>query len=79
MKKKKKLYFSIFVGFVNGLVQEYTIDNDKNTLSFQRQWTVHTSTVTGLIYSSEMKQIYSCSKDKTIVWHCSDTSIKLGN
>lgn len=61
------------------MVQEYNIGEDKNVLTFQRQWTVHTSTVTGLIYSNVMNQIYSCSKDKLLVWHCSETSIKLGN
>lgn len=49
-----------------------------NVLTHRRSFSVHASSVTGLIFSSVMHQIYSCSKDKSFVWHCSESGSKLG-
>uniref|UniRef100_A0A183EDF1 WD_REPEATS_REGION domain-containing protein n=1 Tax=Gongylonema pulchrum TaxID=637853 RepID=A0A183EDF1_9BILA len=48
-----------------------------NSLSEQRHWPAHISAVTSVFYSTEAEMIFSCSKDKTAVWHCSETSVKI--
>ncbi|VDN26544.1 unnamed protein product [Gongylonema pulchrum] len=50
-----------------------------NSLSEQRHWPAHISAVTSVFYSTEAEMIFSCSKDKTAVWHCSETSVKIGS
>lgn len=76
--KKILVLFRLFLGLVNGTVYEYAVAEDKNSLSEQRHWTAHTSIVTSVLYSSEAELIFSCSKDKTAIWHCSETSVKMG-
>uniref|UniRef100_A0A0R3RI87 FYVE-type domain-containing protein n=1 Tax=Elaeophora elaphi TaxID=1147741 RepID=A0A0R3RI87_9BILA len=69
----------LFVGLINGSVYEYKIAEDMNSLSEQRHWMTHLSMVTAVLYSPEAELIFSCSKDKTTVWHCSETSVKMGS
>ncbi|MCP9263840.1 WD repeat and FYVE domain-containing protein 2 [Dirofilaria immitis] len=68
----------LFIGLINGSVYEYKIAEDMNSLSEQRHWLAHLSLVTAVLYSQEAELIFSCSKDKTTVWHCSETSVKMG-
>jgi len=70
---------SIFVGMVNGVVYEYTIESDFNSISFKRQWIPHTGPVTGLYFSGQHQQMVSCSKDKTILWFNTDTTRRIGS
>lgn len=72
------LSYSLFIGLINGSVYEYRIAEDMNSLSEQRHWMAHLNTVTAVLYSAEAELIFSCSKDKTTVWHCSETSVKMG-
>uniref|UniRef100_A0A8R1U2L6 FYVE-type domain-containing protein n=1 Tax=Onchocerca volvulus TaxID=6282 RepID=A0A8R1U2L6_ONCVO len=65
----------LFVGLINGSVYEYKVAEDMNSLSEQRHWMAHLSLVTSVLYSPEAELIFSCSKDKTTVWHCSETSL----
>ncbi|VDN04595.1 unnamed protein product [Thelazia callipaeda] len=69
----------LFVGLINGSVYEYKIADDMNSLSEQRHWMAHLSIVTAVLYSLGTALIFSCSKDKTVVWHCSETSVKMGS
>ncbi|KAI1702127.1 FYVE zinc finger domain-containing protein [Ditylenchus destructor] len=72
-------HLCVYVGLVNGMVLEYSMEADLNSLSVKRQWNVHTGVVTGLVYSPVLRQVFSCSKDKTLVWHSSETAQKLGS
>lgn len=79
-----KLFFDeaqnlVLVGLVNGLLYEYCIEPDFNSLSFKRQWPSHTTIVTGIAFSQKFSCIVSCSKDKTVVWHCTETTRKIGS
>uniref|UniRef100_A0A914MRL8 FYVE-type domain-containing protein n=2 Tax=Meloidogyne TaxID=189290 RepID=A0A914MRL8_MELIC len=79
-----KLYFVeaknlIFVGLVNGLVHEYSVENDFNSISFKRVWPSHTSSVTGIALSNKLAFIVSCSRDKTVVWHSTTSTNKIGS
>uniref|UniRef100_A0A915CUG9 FYVE-type domain-containing protein n=1 Tax=Ditylenchus dipsaci TaxID=166011 RepID=A0A915CUG9_9BILA len=69
----------VLVGLVNGIVIEYALGADMNSLSVKRQWTAHTGVVTGLVFSDIMHQIFSCGKDKVLVWHSSETAQKIGS
>uniref|UniRef100_A0AC34F2P7 FYVE-type domain-containing protein n=1 Tax=Panagrolaimus sp. ES5 TaxID=591445 RepID=A0AC34F2P7_9BILA len=68
---------SLLVGMVNGTVYEYTIAADFNSIQQKRHWEAHTMGVTGVVSSNSARMIFSCSKDKTVVWHCADTSVKI--
>uniref|UniRef100_A0AC35GKB2 FYVE-type domain-containing protein n=1 Tax=Panagrolaimus sp. PS1159 TaxID=55785 RepID=A0AC35GKB2_9BILA len=70
---------SLLVGMINGTVYEYTIAADFNSIQQKRHWEAHTMGVTGVVSSNSARMIFSCSKDKTIVWHCADTSVKIGS
>uniref|UniRef100_A0A1I8AAP6 FYVE-type domain-containing protein n=1 Tax=Steinernema glaseri TaxID=37863 RepID=A0A1I8AAP6_9BILA len=69
----------IFVGFVNGRVVEYALGDDCNSVTEKRGWSVHTNNVTGLVYASESDVVISCSRDKSVLAHCSATSAKVGS
>ncbi|KAL3102019.1 hypothetical protein niasHS_003428 [Heterodera schachtii] len=70
---------TIFVGFANGQIHEYSIENDFNSISFKRQWNSHTNSISGLGFSERLEQMVSCSKDKTVVWHCTSTTRKIAS
>lgn len=70
--------FSLLVGLVNGVVYEYEVAEDMNSMTKKRQWSAHTSSITGLFISSAAKMVFSCSKDKSVVWHCIETGYKIG-
>lgn len=61
-------YNSVFVGLTNGVIYEYSIETDFNSISFKRQFTPHTGPISGLAFSGQYQQLISCSKDKTVVW-----------
>ncbi|KAK0394216.1 hypothetical protein QR680_000626 [Steinernema hermaphroditum] len=69
----------VFVGFVNGRVVEYALGDDFNSATEKRGWSVHTNIVTGVIYASESDVVISCSRDKSVLAHCSATSAKVGS
>lgn len=72
-------HLRIFVGLVTGVIMEYQCQQDLNSISLKRQWTAHAGSITGLIYSGLIQQIFSCGKDRNLIWHCSDTTNKIGN
>uniref|UniRef100_A0A7E4ZUI4 FYVE-type domain-containing protein n=1 Tax=Panagrellus redivivus TaxID=6233 RepID=A0A7E4ZUI4_PANRE len=69
----------IIVGMVNGAVYEFVVSPDLNSLQQKRSWHAHTLQVTGVLMSHSAELIFSCSKDKTIVWHCANTGTKIGS
>jgi WD40 repeat protein len=69
----------LFIGLVNGSVYEYKVAEDMNSLSQERHWSAHGNAVTSVVYCETINTVFSCSKDKTIVWHCTDTGCKIGS
>jgi len=69
----------LLVGMVNGSIYEYQVSADMNSVQQKRHWGAHTMPVTGILMSNSARMIFSCSKDKTIVWHCADTGAKIGS
>ncbi|EPB73893.1 FYVE zinc finger [Ancylostoma ceylanicum] len=79
------LYYSeetsrLFVGLLNGHVYEYHVADDYNSMSDPeaRRWTIHAGPISGLGIALNAELVFSCSKDKSVVWHCSETGIKRG-
>jgi len=69
----------LLVGLVNGAVYDFEVSEDMNSMTKKRQWNAHTSSITGLFISNSAQMVFSCSKDKSIVWHCSETGYKVGS
>lgn len=72
------LSFRLFVGLVNGCVYEYKVAEDANSMTQERHWMAHNNAVTAVVYCAAANVVFSCSKDKTIVWYCADTACKIG-
>jgi hypothetical protein len=70
--------FSVFVGLINGAILHYVIAEDMNKLEMVRRFQSHTHSVNGIVYLANEKQLLSCSRDKTIMWHSTETGHKLG-
>ncbi|CAD5211516.1 unnamed protein product [Bursaphelenchus okinawaensis] len=68
----------LFVGLVSGAVYQYEIREDWNSLELIRRYNVHTNAVTGIAYSHIGKELFSCSRDKTLIWHSADSGNKIG-
>uniref|UniRef100_A0A915CAP5 FYVE-type domain-containing protein n=1 Tax=Parascaris univalens TaxID=6257 RepID=A0A915CAP5_PARUN len=68
----------LLIGLANGAVYEFTVADDMNSMWENRHWNVHANTVTAVLLSVQAELIFSCSKDKSLVWHCSETSVKFG-
>ncbi|KAK0394053.1 hypothetical protein QR680_000546 [Steinernema hermaphroditum] len=56
---------------------EYALGDDFNSAAAQRGWSVHTNIVTGVIYASESDVVITCSRDKSILAHCSPILAKV--
>ncbi|CAI4224216.1 unnamed protein product [Auanema sp. JU1783] len=77
------LYYSeqtrrFFVGLLNGHVYEYLVAEDNNSMTEQRRWSAHAGPISGLCLALDSELVFSCSKDKTLIWHCSETGTKSG-
>lgn len=70
--------FRLFVGLVNGTVYEYKVADDMNSMTQERHWTAHNNAVSAVVYCPAANVVFSCSKDKTIVWYCAETACKIG-
>lgn len=70
----------LFVGLLNGNVYEYFVADDYNSMSEPevRRWTTHAGPISGLGIAVNAELVFSCSKDKSVVWHCSETGIRRG-
>uniref|UniRef100_A0A183GKD9 FYVE-type domain-containing protein n=1 Tax=Heligmosomoides polygyrus TaxID=6339 RepID=A0A183GKD9_HELPZ len=71
----------LLVGLLNGHVYEYYVADDYNSMSDPevRRWTIHAGPISGLGLALGAELVFSCSKDKSVVWHCSETGIKRGD
>lgn len=70
--------YRLLIGLANGAVYEFTVADDMNSMWENRHWNVHANTVTAVLLSVQAELIFSCSKDRSLVWHCSETSVKFG-
>lgn len=57
---------------------QYLIADDFNKLELTRRYQAHTHTVSGVIFSFADKQVFSCSRDKQVIWHSTDSGLKTG-
>ncbi|CAD6195789.1 unnamed protein product [Caenorhabditis auriculariae] len=70
--------YRLLVGLINGHVYEYSVADDFNSMSERRRWTIHAGPISGLSLALASELIFSCSKDKSVFWHCSETAAKQG-
>ncbi|PAV63654.1 hypothetical protein WR25_07774 [Diploscapter pachys] len=68
----------LLVGLLNGHVYEFHVADDLNSMSEHRKWTVHAGPISGLSLAVTAELLFSCSKDKSLIWHCSETGVKTG-
>lgn len=70
----------LFVGLLNGNVYEYSVSDDYNSISDpeERRWSVHAGPISGLSLALSAELVFSCSKDRSVAWHCSETGMKRG-
>uniref|UniRef100_A0A1I7XE77 WD_REPEATS_REGION domain-containing protein n=1 Tax=Heterorhabditis bacteriophora TaxID=37862 RepID=A0A1I7XE77_HETBA len=70
----------LLVGLLNGHVYEYIVADDYNSMNDpeSRKWSIHAGPVSGLGLALDAELVFSCSKDKSVVWHCSETGVKRG-
>uniref|UniRef100_A0A0N4Z348 FYVE-type domain-containing protein n=1 Tax=Parastrongyloides trichosuri TaxID=131310 RepID=A0A0N4Z348_PARTI len=58
----------LVVGLLNGNVVLMSITDDYNDINEKVNLQQHVNVVTGIASSKKTKLVYSCSKDKTVVW-----------
>lgn len=68
----------LFIGLLNGVVIEYEVADDLNSMQERRKWSIHAGPISGLGLSLASELVFSCSKDKSVIWHCSETGVKTG-
>lgn len=80
------------MGLLNGNVFEYVVSDDLNSMQERRKWTIHAGDclflsqfrfdilgpISGLGLAIEQEFIFSCSKDKALIWHDSELGNKMG-
>ncbi|CAP37296.2 Protein CBR-WDFY-2 [Caenorhabditis briggsae] len=71
--------YKLLVGLINGNVYEFNVADDFNSMTESRKWTCHAGPISGLGFALSSELIFSCSRDKSIVWHCSENSNKVGS
>uniref|UniRef100_A0A914VE22 FYVE-type domain-containing protein n=1 Tax=Plectus sambesii TaxID=2011161 RepID=A0A914VE22_9BILA len=69
----------LFVGLSNGTVYEFTIAEDFNSLKETRQMIAHMNGISCVRFSLQCELVFSCGKDKALVWHCSETGNRMGS
>ncbi|KAI6242838.1 FYVE zinc finger [Aphelenchoides fujianensis] len=70
---------SVFVGLVTGWVLQCTISEDMNKIEIVRRRQAHTHAVSGIVLSPNGKEVFTCGKDKHLVWASTETGLKTGN
>ena len=79
------------MGLLNGNVFEYVVSDDLNSMQERRKWAIHAGglflsqfhvtilgPISGLGLAIEQEFIFSCSKDKALIWHDSELGNKMG-
>ncbi|XP_063967362.1 WD repeat and FYVE domain-containing protein 2-like isoform X1 [Lytechinus pictus] len=68
----------IFIGQDSGIISEFSLSEDYNRLLFRRDYSAHSSLVTGIIFSLVAEFVLSVGRDKYFQWHCSESGRRLG-
>lgn len=68
----------MFVGLVTGYVLQCTISEDTNKIEVVRRRQAHTHAVSGIVLSPNGKEVFTCGKDKHLVWASTETGLKTG-
>lgn len=67
----------LFVGLANGIISEFTVNEDFNRIEHKRYFSSHQSRVTGLVFSPNYNWLMSVGRDKQFHWDDSETSTKI--
>ena len=67
----------IFVGLDNGLITEFELAEDYNSMNLVRNYLAHQSRVTAMLFCLDQEWLLSCGRDKYFQWHCSETGRRL--
>ncbi|CAJ0961061.1 unnamed protein product, partial [Mesorhabditis belari] len=68
----------LLVGLLNGHVFVYDVADDCNSLRQRQHFTLHAGPISGLYLSITSELIFSSSRDKTVLWHCSENGTRQG-
>ncbi|KAI1285878.1 WD repeat and FYVE domain-containing protein 2 [Halotydeus destructor] len=68
----------IFVGMENGSISEFQVADDYNKMTHSRNYMAHQGRVTQVVFSIMTEWVLSTGRDKSFVWHCSETGRRLG-
>ncbi|MFH4975777.1 hypothetical protein AB6A40_002486 [Gnathostoma spinigerum] len=69
----------LIVGLINGCMYEFSVEEDMNSVSENRRWDAHATTITAVLLSITAQLIFSCSKDRTVVWHDLNSAVRMGS
>ncbi|KAI6196836.1 hypothetical protein M3Y94_01155700 [Aphelenchoides besseyi] len=70
---------TIYVGLVTGVLLRCGISEDLNKLEVIQRRQLHTHAISAIVYSHANQEVYSCSRDKALVWSSAETGLKIGN
>ncbi|KAI9576551.1 hypothetical protein GQX74_009608 [Glossina fuscipes] len=68
----------LYIGQENGTITQYILSEDCNRLSFVRDYLAHQARIVNVVFSQAHNWILSCSKDKTVGYHCAETARRIG-
>lgn len=69
----------LFVGTELGSITEFSIGDDLNKLTAEKNYPPHTMRVTAITHVPELNLLLSVSKDKTFHYYCTETHRQLGH
>ncbi|PAA60157.1 hypothetical protein BOX15_Mlig024271g1 [Macrostomum lignano] len=70
---------SLFVGCDSGLVSEFSLAEDYNSVELRREYQAHNGRVTACIHAIHQEWVISCAKDRYLVWHSVQTGRRCGS
>ena len=68
----------LFVGTELGGITEFSIADDLNKLTAEKNYSPHTMRVTAISYIPELNLLLSVSKDKSFHYYCTESCRQLG-
>ncbi len=68
----------LFVAMENGVISEFSLAEDYNSLKTRRDYLAHQSRVTDVSFSMLTELVLSVGRDKFFQWHCSESGRRLG-
>ncbi|XP_063715182.1 WD repeat and FYVE domain-containing protein 1-like [Symsagittifera roscoffensis] len=68
----------IFIGLNVGVVEEFRVAEDFNSVSLERDFHAHQRPVTDIIYAQAQEYLLSCSRDKTFQYFHTHNGVRIG-